>query len=299
MKFKFNSTIILALILFVLAGGYGLWQYLAKINLNKAEPLLFGSIDTSQITKIEIIPAPAGGQPPAVLEADNGKWAVASANFLPAASQAIGNLLGTLPQIKIKELVSTSAAKQTEYLVSSNDLRIKIYQGERVWFDFYAGKNGPVPASGYYRQEGNDNVYLVSANLQPLFDLADGWVDHKIIEVDQNSITKATWQYPQTSFSLELKDGSWQINSQTANQEKVKSLLAELNTMTAQSVDWAATAPAKAKALIIMAEGAKPFKLSFVKNGDNYAVRKDGDAREFIIDSYAYGQIAKKAAELK
>jgi len=176
---KVNSTIILLIILLVLAGGYFGYQYYQKQQVQTEDQLLFGNFDISQITKIEIASQFNGEGKLTVLEKRDDQWLVASADYAPADPEAVSVVFVSLPQVKIKELVSANPEKQAEYRVGPADLHIKIYQSENLLFDFYAGKNGPIPSSGYFRWEGNGNVYLISENFQTLFFKAD-W--KKVIE---------------------------------------------------------------------------------------------------------------------
>ncbi|MBU1130798.1 DUF4340 domain-containing protein [Patescibacteria group bacterium] len=182
-KKKFNSTLILLIILIILGAGYYGWQYINQRSIEEENNLVFGSLDTLLITKIEI----TSPESTAILEKQNEQWLVASQNYLPADQTAINNILSSLTQIKIKELISTNTVKQPDYQVDAAAINVKLYQSENLLADFYPGKYGPLPASGFFRWQGSDNVYLVSENLQSLFYRAD-WADATAAEeAEENS----------------------------------------------------------------------------------------------------------------
>lgn len=297
-RIKLNSTIILLIILIVLTGGYLGWQYFKGKADEKVEELIFGNFDTTQITKIEVSHQQANVENLAIIDLKDNQWLVTSQNSLPADQTIIANILTTLPQVKIQALVSANPLKQPEYLVDSSGSHVKIYRGEKAIFDFYAGKNGPVFSTGYFRWENSNQVYLISENLQVLFGQSD-WSDKKVVAIDKTLVTKISWQYPSSSFDLEKVDNKWQINNQEANNEKVDTLLNSLANLTAQEVAWAKNDLAPAQGLILTLEAGNLTKLFINKNKDNYLIRKEGDNREFTIGSYLYEQIAKRVSEFK
>jgi hypothetical protein len=296
-KSKLNPTILLLIILLFLAGGYFGWQYWQKQQSGKGEDLLFGKIDINQISKIEIGLNEEGVDKNIILEVKDKKWYVASEKFLPAEIKLINDGINSLNQIKIKELVSTNPARQPEYQVDNSGIRVKVYQGEQKTMDFYAGKNGPFFPSGYFRREGENNVYLVSENLQNLF-YKPSWLDSVITEIISTAITKITWQYPGLSFTLEKKDDKWLVNSKLAKADKVENLLKTISNLTALDVAYA-EGEVKNSNLILTIEANGLTKLSFNKEGENYLARKEGDNRQFTLGSYLYEQLAVKLADLE
>lgn len=180
---RINSTVILLIILIILAGGYFGWQYLKSQAAVKEEPLLFKNINIQQITKLEINQPQTATPTTTALELKDTQWLVASENFQPADTGLINDVLKTLGETRIKSLISTNPQKQANYGVEANTLRIKVFQGDKLLADFYAGKYGPIVDTGYFRWEGNDQVYLISHNLQLLFSVND-WV--KKVEQTEN-----------------------------------------------------------------------------------------------------------------
>jgi len=292
-QIKFNSTIILLIILIILVGGYFGWQYFKDKADEKGEELIFGNFDTTQITKIEVSRQQPNGENLTTLDLKDNQWLLTSQNFLPADQTIIANIFTVLQQIKIQGLVSANPLKQAEYSVDSSSAHVKIYRGEKALFDFYAGKNGPVFPSGYFRWENSNQVYLISENLQILFNDAD-WPDKKVLALEKNSVTKINWQYPSYLFSLDKVNDKWQINNREADSEKANALLDSLANFTAQEVAWAKGNIAAVNDLVLTIDQTK---LYFNKVESNYLVRKGGDNREFTISSYLYEKIAKRASE--
>lgn len=249
-KFLNTKTLIVLLVIF-------LGIYLVTRLTEKKEDRSFKSqlveIDTSQVTRIEVVPKIGGGDI-ITMERSGPEWTLKSAgkSYKPDVN-TIKNILNELNRMRTERVAATDPSKWKEYEVTdSTATQVKIYDDGDLLTDIYLGKFSYSQAPNqqqnpYQRQQakmstsvrlaGEDKVYnvegFIKMNIQPK---VDTYRAKTLCAVPKDDITRVTFDYPGIdNFTVTNENGKYMVNGQPADSSATARYLMKLAKLTSSS----------------------------------------------------------------
>ncbi len=219
----------------------GIKWYQKNITEKTLSTELF-KIDTSKVTELYLYPVCEKNQE--ILFYKEGKeWKVKKDKIIAETdNQTIKNLLSTLKDIKVKSLVTKDKNKWSDYQVTdSTATRVKIVQGKKIVADVYIGRfsyepsarnygmygGGGVMGTTYIRPNKENEVYAVDGFLVFTFNQNfNSFRKLNLTKFETSQVEKLIFKYPgDSSFTVELKNNKWMIDSSPADSSKVVSFI--------------------------------------------------------------------------
>lgn len=135
-----------------------------KPNSNQMNSLLLPDLNEDPISRIELSHSE---QNQTLMKNDDGSWSLSKGEeeVVPADPEKISQLLKAIAEIKKDLIVSNNEEKQNLFLVDSTGLEVKLYSGENMRADFFAGKPGPNWSSQYFRLADSNEIIQYNQNL--------------------------------------------------------------------------------------------------------------------------------------
>jgi len=186
MSQKTKSFLILLIVLIILIVVYFIWQNPLAQKSNKilSEQIYSASLDNVQ--KIEIAQT---GQT-TILEKQNDKWVVASAENAEANQTLIDNLIAALKDLKTGNIISQNQEKLASFDLSEDKAtKLKLSDNQNTLLEILIGKMGPSYTDTYIKKVDSNNVLLVSQDLNSLVNQPD-WLK----PAEKNTNTDSTEQ---------------------------------------------------------------------------------------------------------
>ncbi|MCB0805300.1 MAG: DUF4340 domain-containing protein [Bacteroidales bacterium] len=245
---KFLNTKTLIILLVILGGIYLI------TTLNKGEDRTFKSqlvdVDTSQVTKIKIIPSLGSDNEEITFTRTGEEWKLeADGKFFKPEVSSIKNILTELLRMRTERVSATSEEKWKELEVTdSTASRVQLFAGDDKLTDIYIGKFSYTQApqqqqNPYQRQQtrmftnireaGDETVYVVEGfikmNIQPK---VDSYRAKTLVSVQKENITKVSFNYPDDQFTVTNENGNWFLNGQPADSLETTRYLQKFSRLT-------------------------------------------------------------------
>ncbi len=218
-----NLKLIIGLVLLALV-------YLAVTYLDspKSEELdkQLVAIDTAKVTQINII----GKDQTVNLYKENQGWQVAlsTGKQVKAESSRVTSLLNQLLNIGTDRLAAKDKSKWSDYQVDSTGTRLQVKEGDATTLDMIIGQSG---TTSYLRLADEIEVYA-SDGFQGLGSKQEinHYRDNLFVEMDTDSLTSISFNYPDSSFQIINNAGSWQFeDGMAADSAKTAAYLGKLS----------------------------------------------------------------------
>lgn len=166
------------------------------------------------------------------LEKKEGRWMLTAPVSDIADSQAVGDLLGGLLQLRLGAEISRDAANYAAYdLTESRAARVRLYLASDAApvFDGYFGKNALGYDSLYFRFSREKPVYF-SSGVSPyhIGRSADDFRDHALAAIERDALRKIKISGQRGVFELTKSSAGWVSPNKTLPPEKVDSLISGL-----------------------------------------------------------------------
>jgi hypothetical protein len=226
--FIFGGLLVLVVIMRLVQHSKGERNFKAK----------FFEVDTAKVSAIILKPR---GEKEDIRIVRTGKsWNLESkGKTYKIEKNAVAQMLYELATMKPDHVAANDKSEWGTYEVTDSAAsRVKVEEGGKQVADFLIGKVSfqQYQQTSYVRLPGEDDVYAVNGFLAMTFNRrADDLRDKSLVKINNPAdITKLTFTYPDSSFSmLKDKDG-WKINDVKMDSAKVASYLSTLSMINAQ-----------------------------------------------------------------
>lgn len=220
---KRSNNKILLIVLIVLIGGFVLTRVLRSPALEKNLEDSLLKIDTAKVTELRITPSAQKGE--IKLIRNSNTWKVQHNKQTAAAeNRALKNAIGALAAIQPDRVVSRKKEKWSNYKVDSTGTNVRIFTGNEMEANFWVGKSGS--GTTYIRFDDEVDVYAVKEMMDSYFNKDfNAWRNKAFLRVDPKKISKITFQYPDSSYTVVRDSTAWKINDLKADSSKVESYL--------------------------------------------------------------------------
>jgi hypothetical protein len=130
-----------------------------------------------------------------------------------ASSQAVTDLFNGLKDTSRAELVAQSSTSHARLGVdSATGKRVELIQGGQVLASVIVGGRGPGWQGVYARRPGEDNVYLIRADLGNVVERQlDDWRDKLVAAVEPDSVREVRVQLRRGGYTLRRGDAGWRF----------------------------------------------------------------------------------------
>ena len=217
------------------------------------------SIDTSQVTKINV--EPANNATPFSLEKTGSGWSLmVDDKQFSATSSSVSGLLGNLQNVKAERVVSKNPARYQDYSVDdTTGTRIELHAGSKKLGDVMVGRFNFNQATrsgiSYLRLTEEEPVYSVDGFLSmSLSQGSDNYRDKSITSINSEDVTRITLADGSNARSYSSVGTDWQDEAGNAiDSAKMVSYLNNIRTVSGVDfvVDPAAQMGAKINTLTI------------------------------------------------
>jgi len=273
-----NKNLKIIIITFVVLLGLLLIKIYLPENINQESPYLnvINKIDPKNITSIDI------EKDKEKIELKNVKntWLL---NEKKADPDKIESLITVLFPVKEPELIARTYKNYKQYDLLK-DLATKITINRDL--SIYGGK---IDGTDFYvRINESPEVYLLK-NPSTISSDPNDWYDKKILNIENEKVTKITIKDSSKSLSLVKKDNKWlDQDKKEVTTENVKMFLDSLTNITALS--FLAVSQDiysnEAELTINIDYDNKKEELQFFKGDSDYLVKRNSDKEQLVISDY-------------
>jgi len=164
------------------------------------EPL-FPGLNPDDVVRVSIADN-QGGSVELARQGDN--WVLASGGDYPANVSAITPILDKIAAVQTNRLVAQTAVSQKQLQVAEDNFmrHVVLETSDGGTYDFYMGSS-PSNNSTHVRRADDQATYLVTdLNVYEMSQLASSWIDTAYVQMDQATVTAATLQNANGTFTF-------------------------------------------------------------------------------------------------
>jgi hypothetical protein len=236
---------------------------------------------------------------------DSTTW---TANGFPASVPAINDLLGALADTTAgSELVAERRASQAGLGVdSAGGTRMRVKSRGKTLLELVAGHRSADFSGGYARLPDQERTYLVHGRLvETATRPADDWRDHRIAEVQGDSVGSIEVSRGAKRYTLERKGSGWALSTGTADSSRVAGFLSAYRRVeaggfaTPAQADSARFNPPDRRVRLSRRDGMPLLTLVFDSTAGGMWVRSDTGKIVYRVDSYIADQLAPADSALR
>ena len=290
-----RTTLLLAGVLVVLIlVAFLLLQKAGEQSSSASTGEFLATIDSLAVDKIHL-------QSPTldvVLEKQGVEWYLRNPLSFRADQANVAQLLHQVKSLEVKGIVSGNPEKQSLFQVDSTGTQVTLYEGENETASFILGKTGPTFSETYARKKTSNDVVLVSNMMNYVFTHSvKEWRDRSIVSIPKETIKQLTYQFGDTTFTLEFRDSLWFAGNDPAQGSVVEGILSSLAGF--QGDDFIDTPPASLPRVSAMLSFTGTQMVFYhVKEGDNYMVRSSRSPQWYDVSSWRANQVLKRKKEI-
>jgi hypothetical protein len=202
------------------------------------------TVDTAAISGIRIIPK-SGDNDAILMTRSSGVWNLEKGGVLYSADQqAVKAVLTQLVTMKVERVASNAPEQWNEFQVTdTTGTRVQLMRGKKSAAELYIGKFNyqPGPQSPQLQQQsrgkmstfvrlgGDDVVYVVDGFLKTNIQAdVNNYRNKNLCNVAPDNITRLTFRYPNSQFSVERVEEGWEIGGQPADSTQTAKYLQNL-----------------------------------------------------------------------
>lgn len=223
-KFSNKILIITFLALVALFAGSKLFHSPARESNIDATALV---VDTAGITSIALHAGQDSGE--IRLQKEGSLWTVShNGKRVHAQAADVNSLLTALAGLKPQRIVSRKPEKWDQYGVGDTTaVRVVINNSTGDKRDLFVGEESS--GNTYVRSDEGAEVFVVNDNLRMKTNLEfNDWRDPAVLRLQNERITKITFEYPADTGYVVEKKGSWMIGGRKADSAAVETYLRQL-----------------------------------------------------------------------
>jgi len=247
-----------------------------------------------------------GGDTTVLAKIDSSHW---TANGHPASMSAVGELLDALADsTSSSDVVAEQRSSQASLGVDSDSGTRATVRGKgKTLVDVIAGKRAADFSGGYLRLPGQDRTWEVQGRLvEALGRSADGWRDHRIATVPNDSVAAVEVTRGSRRYTLRREAAGWALapggaaDSAAATQllEAYRTIEAEGFATQAQA-DSARFSPPDRRARVLRRDGTPIVALAFDSTADGDWVKADTGRTIYRMDVYSVDRLTPADSTLK
>lgn len=220
-------------------------------RLQRSLPETLVQIDTASADVIYLYSLIEPGMKLEFVKKDK-QWTVINGQQQATTEQgSVSNLLGYFARMTPQKLISKKKDKWMQYGVGDSSTRVVVMKGNKTIADMRIGRTGfnqspanqnnPYGMGGFgssytcIRIEGEDEVYAVEGFLANIFNRPfNDWRDKSFLRIKAEEVERLRFNYPDSGFVGERKNGKWMIGNKMADSVKIKEYLNALGFINAQ-----------------------------------------------------------------
>lgn len=214
-------------------------------RLQRSLPEALVELDTANVEIVQLYPATERGTKLEFIRKDK-RWRVVKGNQETTVEQgSVSTMLSYFVKLSPQKLITRKKDKWSQYAVGDSATRVVVLKGNKTIADVRIGRTGFDQPSGgqmnpygmggfgssytYVRTEGEDEVYTVEGFLESVFNRAfNDWRDKSFLRIKAEEVQRLRFNYPDSGFVAEWKNGKWMIGQEAADSLKVKEYLTGL-----------------------------------------------------------------------
>lgn len=240
-------------------------------------------LDTAEITALRI---KTGDSAEITLARDGREWKALRGNMQARANETrVSNALSALARIKPERIVTRNRDRWNDYQVGdSASVRVEVVADDETVLSLNVGAE--TGGATYARISEADDVYSIDGYLREPFNFPfSDWRDQTVIRVNRNAVTRVDFQYSDSSFVLEQKNGKWYIGNDAADSAKVQDYLSGISSVNHDVFADDFSADSQPTATIVISSGGdkvtvEGWKVSF----DHWIFRSSQQPGTFFSD---------------
>jgi hypothetical protein len=250
-------------------------------------------IDRAAVTRILINKPDASTE---LVKADSGWLVNNGSKTFKADEVTVMKMLSYMGQIEGSRLVSDSKDDWEKYGVNTTGSRIQVYEGDQQKADFFLGRMGMLQGgthTTYFRLASETNV-LAADNFRK-FNVPDEpnqYRNNVLMRFDPESISKITFDYPDSGSVFVRKERAWFSNGVEADSSLIRGYLNNISYETSSDfVD----APASSSQLKIECENYEGQKIVILayRDEDGWIVSTSENPSENFRNNKLFDKIFK------
>lgn len=231
----------------ILAGiilAFTLSKIFRSSRMQRSMPEAIVQLDTATIDAIQVFPSVAfGGK--LEFTKENKQWTIIKEKKEAKVEQgSVSNMLSNVVKLIPQKLVTRKKEKWNQYAVGDSSSRVIFLKDGKVLADLRIGRTQFNPTSGaqnpygmggfgssftYVRLNDEDEVYSVDGFLETTFNRSfDDWRDKSFLRLKAEEITRIHFDYPDSGFVAEKKEGRWMVGDIVADSTEMKNYLNQL-----------------------------------------------------------------------
>ena len=143
----------------------------------------------------------------------NGAWVLPEADNYPATADTVTSVIDKLVNLKSSTVVARTDASQTQLQVTEDTFqrRLDFQTQSGDTYTVYLG-SAPRYTATNFRVAGSPEIYLTTElTTWGLSTALSGWVDTSYISIDQTTITSATLENANGTFTFAKADTDWTL----------------------------------------------------------------------------------------
>ena len=289
---KKNTYILIGLFIVLLIVAFLVLQKPGEQSASSASTGFLSGIDSVSVDKIEIRTQTFS----LVLEKRGTEWYIAQPINYKANQTNIGQIIHQIKNLEVKSTVSSKPEKHSVFQVDQTGTEVKVYEKGNEQTSFVLGKMAASYTESYARKINSKDVLLVEGAYSSMFSRPiKDWRDKTIFTTTKERIKEVQYQYGDTTFSITLKDSTWLIGKDKAQQSVIDGVLSSLSNLQADDFIDSIISP-KIMAVVMYADVQIRFSLN--KTINKYTVQSSHSSQWFILEPGKANQILKRKKEI-
>lgn len=268
---KLNIKVLIAIL--VILGGIFLYTETTR-DTDRSFSRVLVAVDTARVTQIHIR-IPKDNADLSLTRSGDYDWQIsADGSTFDADRNVVRNILGQFHEIAPERIAATSETRWDEYEVSEEQaVRVSVLSGSRTLADVYFGKftftqppqtqpqmqmqqQQQGTMTSFVRKAGEDRVYAVEGFLRMSYQSdINAYRNKQLVNVPKDDISRVSFSYPETRFTVERVNNRWMINDQPADSLKTERYLSRIARLTSSNFVPAATPKISDASHVIKIEG--------------------------------------------
>lgn len=258
----------------------------------------FDGLDVQTVSVVRI----DGPDGVAELVRTNDGW---TSNGFRADGYAITELIGVVEGAQIGGLIATNPSNHDRMGVSADSAITVVFEGDGEPRTILIGKRGRAFATSYVRLPGEDEVFLLDADLQAqVIRRLESWRDRTMIALDTAMVSTLSIERGGSEYTLRRADGSWTLEGGgVADQRVVDAVLSELSGLVATGFliegDSISSFEREGVLRAYSASGNELADVSLGGGGGDRWARTAGDDYIYRVSSFRIGRVLPTREDLE
>jgi len=264
------------------------------------------SLITADTSKIDVIRLSARNENGKQMEfkREGNRWTVDMGGRTSAAEPAaVTGMLNYLSGVKPTRIVTGKKDKWKTYDVTDSSTHVVAMSGKDILAEAWIGRTDFTPSAGgdmqnpfaggglgspftYVRVAGSDQVYTVDGFLESAFNRSfSDWRNKALVRVKSADISRVRFDYADSAFAAELKNGKWMIDGSAADSAAMSNFISslEFRNATGFADDFQASTPSLSIE-IAGTQGALAVLKAWIRDSDYVITTSQQPGTFFTVD---------------